>query len=116
MVEVISQESLSRDRSDKFYEYQNAGVREYWIVDPRPQTARCDFWVLNEQGMYRPILPSAEGIYRATVLPDFWLRTAWLLSDSRPDPLLAFAEIAGLPDEVIATLQRLAHHGSTRHR
>src|SRR5262245_39068157 len=30
-IEVISDESVGRDRGDKFYEYQEGGVREYWI-------------------------------------------------------------------------------------
>ena len=53
LVEVISEESAARDRSDKFYEYQAAGVREYWIVDPRPGYERADFWVLDAEGQYR---------------------------------------------------------------
>jgi Uma2 family endonuclease len=32
VVEVISTDSVARDRADKFYEYQSAGVREYWIL------------------------------------------------------------------------------------
>src|SRR5262245_54332015 len=31
VVEVISDDSVARDRADKFYEYQEAGVRGYWI-------------------------------------------------------------------------------------
>ncbi len=33
-VEIISPESRTRDRGDKFYEYEGAGVREYWLIDP----------------------------------------------------------------------------------
>jgi len=29
-VEVISDDSVARDRADQFYEYQTAGVQEYW--------------------------------------------------------------------------------------
>jgi Uma2 family endonuclease len=32
-----------------------AGVREYWILDPRPGYERADFYVLDEQGRYRPV-------------------------------------------------------------
>lgn len=33
-VEVISKSSKSRDMSLKVYKYMNAGVREYWVIDP----------------------------------------------------------------------------------
>ncbi|MDQ3668302.1 MAG: Uma2 family endonuclease [Acidobacteriota bacterium] len=34
VVEVISPESLVRDRGEKFYEYEKGGVGEYWLIDP----------------------------------------------------------------------------------
>ena len=36
-VEVLSPSSRKRDMSLKLYKYANAGVREYWIVDPDRQ-------------------------------------------------------------------------------
>jgi len=105
LIEVISKESASRDRSDKFYEYQDAGVREYWLFDPRPRRKRADFWVLDDQGFYRPV-PLEKGIYHSTVLPNFWLNTNWLWQDELPDPLSAFARIVG-PDTLIAFLQKM---------
>src|SRR4051794_15265122 len=38
IVEVVSWESQNRDRREKFMEYQEMGVREYWIVDPVSKT------------------------------------------------------------------------------
>jgi Uma2 family endonuclease len=35
VIEVISPEISGRDRGDKFYEYETAGVREYWLIDPQ---------------------------------------------------------------------------------
>ncbi len=67
---------MGRDRGDKFCEYQNAGAREYWLIDPRPGRQRTDFWVLGEDGRYNPPAPDAEAVYRARALPGFWLRTA----------------------------------------
>src|SRR5687768_12120193 len=37
-VEIVSPDSQNRDRRDKFLEYQAAGVREYWVIDPMSQT------------------------------------------------------------------------------
>lgn len=93
VVEVVSDDSVGRDRAEKFYEYQEAGVREYWVIDPRPGKERADFWVLGEDGRYRPE-PLEGGVYRSSVLPGFWLRASWLRPDSLPDPLLVLAEIA----------------------
>lgn len=93
-VEIISDDSVIRDREKKFNEYQNAGIREYWIIDWRPKFRRVDFYVLDEQGIYQTVPVSADGIYRSTVLPNFWLRTSWLWQE-RPDELQALAELVG---------------------
>lgn len=39
VVEIISPESIGRDRGDKFYEYQAAAIPEYWLIDPDTQRA-----------------------------------------------------------------------------
>lgn len=95
VIEVISTESVSRDRGDKFYEYQSGGVREYWVIDPRPGLTRADFWVLAEDGRFQPVPISADGTYLSTVLPNFKLDVISLLSDSLPSPLKAAAEMVG---------------------
>ncbi|HSZ54725.1 MAG TPA: Uma2 family endonuclease [Tepidisphaeraceae bacterium] len=43
-VEVLSPSSVEVDREDKFEQYRAAGVRFYWIVDPKLQT--IDAWEL----------------------------------------------------------------------
>jgi Uma2 family endonuclease len=93
-IEVISDESIHRDRVDKFYEYQEGGVREYWIIDPRPGKERVDGYWLTPQGRYQAILPDDDGRYHSTVLPDFWFHPDWLWQEPKPDPLLMLAEIA----------------------
>ncbi|MBI5304901.1 MAG: Uma2 family endonuclease [Chloroflexi bacterium] len=49
IVEVLSPSNWMYDRQEKFQAYQDAGVREYWIVDPRVQT--IEVFVL-EQGAF----------------------------------------------------------------
>src|SRR5579871_4216018 len=39
VVEIISPESIARDRGDKFVEYEQGKVLEYWLVDPERQQA-----------------------------------------------------------------------------
>lgn len=94
VIEIVSDESVARDRTDKFYEYQEAGVREYWIIDPRPGTVRVDFYHLTTAGQFQATLPDNEGRYYAAVLPDFWFRPDWLQQEPLPDPLTTLAEIA----------------------
>lgn len=102
VVEVISDESVSRDRAEKFYEYQDIGVREYWIIDPRPNRQRLDCYVLDEQGAFQPVPIGADGVYHSHVLPHFWLRVEWLWQDT--SPLHALAAIVG-HDALIAALR-----------
>jgi Uma2 family endonuclease len=100
VIEVVSDESVARDRADKFYEYQEGGVPEYWIYDPRPGKERADFYYLDADGRYQPIVADAEGRYHSRVLPGFWLRLEWLRQDPLPTPKAALAEIlATLPSQ-----------------
>ena len=43
VVEILSPSTRSKDMFLKLYKYQNAGVREYWVVDPehRKVTVHC---------------------------------------------------------------------------
>ena len=38
VVEILSPSSRSKDQVLKLYKYHNAGVREYWIIDPKYKT------------------------------------------------------------------------------
>lgn len=107
VVEAISTSSVYRDRSDKFDEYEAAGVREYWLVDARPGKENASFWVLDETGKYRAGIVDENDVYRSTVIPGFWLNLEWLRTEGQPSPILAFAEIAGLPEAVIEQLRRV---------
>jgi Uma2 family endonuclease len=93
-IEIVSDESVSRDKDDKFYEYQAGNVREYWIIDPRPNRKRADFFVLDQNGIYQPV-PVADGIYHSAVLANFWLKVDWLWAED-PNPLVALAEVVGM--------------------
>jgi Uma2 family endonuclease len=104
VVEVISDDSVARDRDEKFFEYQQAGVHEYWIIDPRPGRMRADFYVLDAQGRYQAVPLGADNIYHSTVLPNFWLNTDWLWQEEA-DSLAVFGQIVGI-EKVIAALQQ----------
>ncbi len=95
VIEVISPESVYRDRSDKFDEYQAAGVQEYWLIDSRPGQQQASFWVLDQNGRYRAAAIEENGVYRSSVITDFWLNINWLWMKRKPSPILLLAEIVG---------------------
>jgi Uma2 family endonuclease len=104
IIEVVSDDSVHRDRVDKFDEYEAGGVKEYWIIDNRPtHRQRAQFYQLGTDGQYRLIPLEADGIYRSAVLPDFWLKVDWLW-EAEPDVLRAIAEIIG-PEQVAQALR-----------
>jgi Uma2 family endonuclease len=40
VIEVISEDSVKRDRSDKYANIRMPGVREYWVIDPAMASTR----------------------------------------------------------------------------
>lgn len=89
-VEIVSPESAGRDRGDKFYEYAQGGVPEYWLIDP--QTEWAEFYQLDGD-RYRLVFSAEEGTYRSQVLPGFWLRVEWLWQDPLPRVLDTLREL-----------------------
>src|SRR5262249_57909952 len=82
-VEIISPESIGRDRGVKFREYEQAGIREYWLIDPEAQ--RAEFYQLDAKGKYQVVPPGEDGIYHSAIVPGFWLREEWLWQDTLPE-------------------------------
>ncbi len=52
VVEILSPSTRMKDMILKLYKYQQAGVREYWIVDPRHKTVTVHCF---ESGEYDPV-------------------------------------------------------------
>ena len=95
-VEIVAEESQSRDYDRKKRLYEASGVREYWIIDPLQQ--RCEFYRLSG-GRYAPIPLRDEHFFHSEVLPGFWLDTRWLLVDPLPDEFDCLDRVlAGPPD------------------
>lgn len=44
IIEIVSPSSRKMDYIIKLYKYQQAGVREYWIVDPRDKSILVYFF------------------------------------------------------------------------
>lgn len=85
IAEIVSPESEARDWREKYLEYEAAGVREYWVIDPASQHA--ELYVLTAEPpaegegagekRYRRVLEK-DGVLASVVLPGFFVRIAWL--------------------------------------
>ena len=84
VIEIISPDSRARDRGEKFYEYEQGGVREYWLIDPVRK--QVEFYELGKNGIYRLMNVGEDGIFRSQVLKGLWLQVSWLWQS--PLPLL----------------------------
>jgi Uma2 family endonuclease len=104
VIEIISAGSVREDKVRKFEEYEQAGVAEYWIVDPRPRQETAEFFQLDESGIYQPVEVGEDGVYHSRTLPGFWLNVDWLWLEPLPNHQLKLAEIVkdnpAVPDQL----------------
>lgn len=84
-VEIVSPESAERDYGAKFVEYEAAGVREYWLIDPQRQ--RAEFHHLTADGVYHRLPLDDMGRLVSNLLPGFVLDPSILWAESLPDGL-----------------------------
>jgi len=84
IVEVVSPDDPKRDYREKFAEYQSAGVREYWIVDPAKKQVQA--FTLTRAKKFRPMEEADDGIH-SKVLPGLRLKSQWLFAKPRPSAL-----------------------------
>jgi len=84
-IEIISPESIRRDQETKFREYEQAGVPEYWLIDPFVQTVA--FYQLTAEGRYQDTPLDTEGRYHSRALPGLWLAPDWLWQTPLPSTL-----------------------------
>ena len=82
VVEIVSPESVGRDRGEKFVEYEAAGIREYWLIDPDRESA--EFYELGADGRYRAALVEAGEVYRSKVIEGFFARSEWFWRTPSP--------------------------------
>ena len=82
VVEIISPESVGRDRGEKFTAYEAAGIPEYWLIDPIRQQA--EFYQLGNTNRYQFIQVGENGRYHSHILAGLWLQVDWLWLDPLP--------------------------------
>ena len=107
VVEIVSRSSVRRDRKEKFEEYAVAGVSEYWIIDPRPNKQRADFYELDGNGRYQLYATEDDEIVSAKMLPGFWLRPSWLWQADTLNPLTCLMENDEVRAIILAQIQEI---------
>ena len=90
ILEIISPDSQSRDRREKFLEYEAAGVREYLIVDPMSKSV--EVYALGKDRKYHQI-EARDGAIRSAVLAGFYLKPEWLWRAKLPKVSTLLREI-----------------------
>jgi Uma2 family endonuclease len=91
VVEIVSPDSETRDRQEKFLEYEAAKIPEYWLLDqPRHEAL---FYVLDGEGRYQLAPISEDGMYTSSVLPGLCVRVEWFWRSPPPDIDEALADL-----------------------
>jgi len=97
VVEVVSPGSVREDRVRKFTEYELAGVREYWLVDPRPHQRTVECYRRDAAGLFAPVDVTEDGRLCSAVLiydgAPFWLHVDWLWQEPLPKVEAALQQI-----------------------
>ncbi len=111
VIEIVSSSSARADRVEKFIEYERAGVREYWVIDPRQGKEQAEFYQLDANGRFETIALDENGVYQSVALPGLTLDPAMLRAAKLPNPQLLLAaiakDLAALPDDVRAAYRAL---------
>ena len=80
IVEIISPGNSRRELKDKYEIYQEAGVKEYWIVNPLEKT--INIYSLNEKGIYIGLQPLVEGDFATTpIIPNLQVDLTEVFAD-----------------------------------
>ena len=71
VAEILSKSTRSKDMYVKLYKYRNAGVREYWMIDPDKKRVLVWHFEKDDYGIYgfRDKIP--VGMYDGKIIIDF---------------------------------------------
>jgi len=73
IVEVLSKSTEKRDRGIKFNDYQNHGVKEYWIIDPKKKVIEQ---YINTNEKFELVLKSDSGEIKSSAISKLILPVA----------------------------------------
>lgn len=69
IIEIISPSTARRDKIEKFNKYEQAKVREYWIVEPQEKMVSA-FTLQQNQRYGRPDLYTDEDLIKVSIFED----------------------------------------------
>ena len=84
-IEIVSPGSRTIDHGEKFYEYEQGGVKEYWILDPHRK--RAEFFHLDAEGLYAAMPLDAQGLFHSREIAGCWFKPEQLWPGQMP-PIL----------------------------
>jgi Uma2 family endonuclease len=93
VAEVLSPSTAVNDVGRKFAKYEEYGVQEYWILDPKTSGHR--FYERRDDLLVE--FGQNEEIIRSRAIPGFWIKRIWLNRQLRANPTVAeaLAELVG---------------------
>jgi Uma2 family endonuclease len=94
IIEIISPDSGARDWREKYAEYEQEGVGEYWVIDPMAHVVEC--YSLGDDRRFHRVEMRDDKI-NSNVLAGFYLRPSWLWQKPLP-------RVAGVLREMGVTL------------
>jgi Uma2 family endonuclease len=100
VVEIVSPDSQARDWREKYLEYEAAGVREYWVIDPMAEHVEVYFLTAPSAETGQPPatarylrIEEKDGVIASEALRGLGLRIAWLWPATRPKALEALRQL-----------------------
>lgn len=72
VVEILSPGNSKKEMKNKFDLYEEAGVREYWIIDPDRESVLIN---VLENGKYKTLNPIADKDFSSVIFPNLKLNT-----------------------------------------
>ncbi len=72
IIEIVSPANPSDDYIRKLYYYKNAGVREYWIVDPRRKTITVNYFQSDIVSVQYPF----DSVVKVNIYDDLYINFA----------------------------------------
>lgn len=83
IIEVTSPSTRGVDRGEKYYEYEQAGVPEYWLIDPIRQ--RVEAYRLAAGGDYQRVDLGDPEVLHSDALPGMLIPVAWMWRAPLPE-------------------------------